>query len=84
MATSGWPAKLQDNQVGFIKLDNVFSGLADYRRARAFADRVASLDWPSSPVRGIGRTTRLGPPGLMPPPFRCARSIPTTPRTRDP
>jgi hypothetical protein len=37
--------KLDDNGVGYTKLDNVFLHVADVGRAQAFADRFASLDW---------------------------------------
>lgn len=38
--------KLDDNGIGYTKVDNVFLAIDDVDRAQAFADRFASLDWP--------------------------------------
>jgi hypothetical protein len=38
--------KLDDNGIGYTKLDNVFLDIEDVDRAQAFADRFSSLDWP--------------------------------------
>jgi hypothetical protein len=39
--------KLTENGIGYTKIDNVFTHIDDIDRAQAFADRFASLDWPT-------------------------------------
>jgi len=38
--------KLDANDVGYSRIDNVFTHIDDVDRAQAFSDRFASLDWP--------------------------------------
>ncbi len=39
--------KLTENGIRYTKIDNVFTHIEDIDRAQAFADRFASLDWPT-------------------------------------
>lgn len=52
--------KLSRHGIRYTKQDNVFLALEDFRRAQAFADRFASLDW----VRRLDRLARAVNPLL--------------------
>jgi hypothetical protein len=66
--------KLDANDVGYSRIDNVFTHIDDVDRAQAFSDRFTSLDWPKILEAYAHRSTRSS--------TICSTATPTTVRHR--